>query len=160
MVQTTTAAPMFSGSEKENVLPIRASAVVNFRILPGDTSDSVIRRVTRVIDDPRVAIQPRSNRNEPSPVSSPDGPFFRQLEQAIREVSPEDDLIVAPYLVIAQTDSRHFAALTDAVYRFLGARVTSDELDGFHGTDERIAVSEYARAIRVYYRFVVAATGA
>ncbi len=154
MVRTTTAATMFSGSEKENVLPIRASAVVNFRILPGDTADSVTERVIRVIDDPRVTVRPRPNRNDPSPVSSPEGPFFRHLERSIHEVSTEDDLIVAPYLLIAQTDSRHFIPLSDAVYRFVGARVTGDELNGFPGTDERIAASEYARAIRVYYRFI------
>ena len=154
MVRTTTAATMFSGSEKENVLPIRATAVVNFRILPGDTTASVAARVAQVIDDPRVTITPLGNRNDPSPVSTPEGPFFRHLERSVREVSPEDDLIVAPYLLIAQTDSRHFIPISDAVYRFVGARVTGDELNGFHGTDERIAVEEYARAIRVYYRFL------
>ncbi len=154
MVRTTTAATMFSGSEKENVLPIRATAVVNFRILSGDTADSVTERVIRVIDDPRIIVRPRSNRNDPSPVSSTESPFYRRLERSIREVSPEADLVVAPYLLIAQTDSRHFIPLSDGVYRFLGARVTAGELNGFHGTDESIAVAEYARAIKVFYRFL------
>ena len=154
MIRTTTAATMVSGSEKENVLPIRASAVINFRILPGDTADSVTERVIRVIDDPRVAVAPRSNRNDPSPVSSRSTPFYQRLERSIHAVSPEDDLVVAPYLLIAQTDSRHFTPLSDAVYRFLGAKVTGEELDGFHGTDESIAVAEYERAIKVYYRFL------
>ncbi len=154
MIRTTTAATMFSGSEKENVLPIRASAVVNFRILPGDTTDSVTERVIQVIDDPRVTVESLGHRNDPSGVSSQESPFYRRLEQSIREVSPEDDLIVAPYLLIAQTDSRHFTPLSNAVYRFLGARVNAEELDGFHGTDENIAVAEYARAIKVFYRFL------
>ncbi len=154
MIRTTTAATMFSGSEKENVLPIRANAVVNFRILPGDTVDSVTERVIQVVDDPRVKVAPLAKPSDPSPVSSLASPFYQRLERSIREVSPEDDLIVAPYLVIAQTDSRHFAPLSDAVYRFLGARVTAGELNGFHGTDESIAVTEYARAIKVFYRFL------
>ncbi len=158
MIRTTTAATMISGSEKENVLPIRANAVVNFRILPGDTTESVTERVIRVIDDPRVMVRPRANRNDPSPVSSLESPFYQLLERSIHEVSPEDDLIVAPYLLIAQTDSRHFIPLSDAVYRFLGARVTGEELDGFHGTDESIAVSEYARAIKIFYRFLQSQT--
>ncbi len=154
MIRTTTAATMFSGSEKENVLPIRASAVVNFRILPGDTTESVTERVRRVIDDPRVTVAPRANRNDPSPVSSQDSPFYQRLERAIHEVSPEDDVIIAPYLLIAQTDSRHFTALSDGVYRFLGAKINAEEFDGFHGTDESIATTEYARAIKAFYRFL------
>ena len=79
------------------------------------------------------------------------------LQHGRLERIAEDDLVVAPYLLIAQTDSRHFTQVSDGVYRFLGARVTGEELDGFHGTDESIATAEYARAIKVYYRFLRAA---
>ena len=47
MVRTTTAPTMLSGSIKSNVLPIET--VVNFRIHPRDTVDSVIQRIRLVI---------------------------------------------------------------------------------------------------------------
>ena len=56
---TTTAATMFSGSPKSNILPTRAEAVVNFRILPGETAESVRDRVIDIIrydDAPRDAL--------------------------------------------------------------------------------------------------------
>ncbi len=44
-LRTTTAPTMLQGSDRENVLPKRASAVVNFRLFPGDTIESVVKRV-------------------------------------------------------------------------------------------------------------------
>lgn len=154
MIRTTTAATMVRGSEKENVLPIRATGLVNFRILPGDTPESVEERVRRVVDDPRVMIRPLPNRNPPSPVSDVAHPAFRKLEQAIRQVSPEENLIVAPYLLIAQTDSRHFAGISEAVFRYVGAKIDQHDLAGFHGSDERLGVESYVRAIRTYAQYL------
>ena len=57
-LRTTTAVTMLEGSPKDNVLPARARAVVNFRILPGDSVSGVLEHVRRVIDDPRVEIRP------------------------------------------------------------------------------------------------------
>lgn len=153
MIRTTTAATMVEGSEKENVLPIRATGLVNFRILPGDTPDTVEQRVRRVIDDPQVKIRALPNKNAPSTVSAVDHPAFRELERAIRQVSPEE-VLVAPYLLVAQTDSRHFSGLSEAVYRYVGARIDERDLTGFHGTDERIGVESYAGAIRTYAQFL------
>jgi Peptidase dimerisation domain len=56
-IRTTTAATMFEGSPKSNVLASHARAVVNFRILPGDTVDGVLEHVRRTIDDPDVHIR-------------------------------------------------------------------------------------------------------
>ena len=57
MLRTTTAVTIVEGGVKENVLPSRASAVVNFRILPGDTIDDVVEHVRRTIDDERIELK-------------------------------------------------------------------------------------------------------
>jgi carboxypeptidase PM20D1 len=49
LLRTTTVATMVSGSPKENVLPIVARGLVNFRILPGDTPDDVLEHVRRTV---------------------------------------------------------------------------------------------------------------
>lgn len=74
MLRTTTAATMFDAGVKDNVLPISATAVVNFRILPGETVQSVTERVREVIDDDRVEIRDVSSSRDPSPVSDPTPP--------------------------------------------------------------------------------------
>ena len=62
---------------------------------------------------------------------------------------------MAPYLVVVVTDSRHYANLTSNIFRFQPVRVSSDDLERMHGSDERIAVSEYGQAIRAYREILV-----
>ncbi len=50
--RTTTAETMFNAGFKENALPTSARAVINFRILPGETVSSVLDRVRTVVNDP------------------------------------------------------------------------------------------------------------
>jgi carboxypeptidase PM20D1 len=153
-LRTTTAATMFQGSVKDNVLPIHARAVVNFRILPGETVESVRERVRRVIDDPRIEIGVLDDfGSDPSPVSSTDAPGFQQLARTIREVFPA--AVVAPYLVVGATDSRHYGGLTGSVYRFMPATITARELAGMHGTDERVAVRSYLDGVRFYRQLIL-----
>ncbi|MBY6210349.1 M20 family peptidase [Microbulbifer agarilyticus] len=146
-IRTSTAATMLKGSSKSNILPTRASAVVNFRIMPGETAESVVTRVRSVIDDPRVSIEPFMASN-PSPVSSIDAYGYRLIEKNIRELDP--NVLVAPYLVQGGTDSKHFYGLSDAVYRFLMVRVTPETVNTFHGIDERLGVEDFANGIRFF----------
>jgi carboxypeptidase PM20D1 len=90
---------------------------------------------------------------EPSAFSSTDSDAFRTLERTIRSVAP--DAIVAPYLVVVVTDSRHYADMSRNVFRFLPVRLTASDLGRMHGSDERIGVGEYEAAIRTYRQLVI-----
>jgi carboxypeptidase PM20D1 len=148
MLRTTTAPTMLQGSPKDNVLPQRASAVVNFRIRPGESVEGTLARVRRVIDDERVTLRALPPAVEPSPLAPTDGEPFQRLHAAIRDVFP--DAVVAPYLVVGATDARHYAVLTEHVFRFLPLRLEEDGLQRIHGTDERISVAAYEEMIRFY----------
>jgi carboxypeptidase PM20D1 len=90
---------------------------------------------------------------EPSAVSSIDAASFRTLDRTIRSVNP--GAIVAPYLVVVVTDARYYAEMSRNVFRFLPVRLTPRDLERIHGTDERIAVRDYERAIRFYHQLVL-----
>jgi len=153
MLRTTTAVTMLSAGVKENVLPSRASALVNFRILPGDTIAGVLGHVRRAISDPRVEIALAGEHSaEPSPISSTQTPGFEAIARAVREVSPE--AVVAPGLVLGATDARHYQALSDCVYRFLPVRLGPDDVARVHGSNERIAIEDYRRAVRIYIQLL------
>ena len=152
MMRSTTAMTILSAGNKANVLPGQAEAVVNFRLLPGDTSASVIEHVKRVVADERIEIKAIDTPAEPSRISTAGAPAYQLIERTIREVFP--DAMVAPGLVIAGTDSRHFEAIADQVYRFMPVRFTAEDLPRVHGTDERIAVSQLADMVRFYHRLL------
>jgi carboxypeptidase PM20D1 len=152
-VRTTTAATMISGGVKENVLPGRASAVVNFRILPGDSVQSVIEHAVRAINDGRVKVSRYGEMaNEPSAVSGTDSTGYLVLQRSIREEFR--GVLVAPSQVIGATDSRHYAALSNSIYRFAPFTVSAEDLKRIHGTNERISVESYAQSVGFYYQLI------
>ncbi|MFP2930210.1 M20 family peptidase [Pyxidicoccus sp. 3LG] len=155
-VRTTTAATMFEGSVKDNVLPARARAVVNFRILPGDSVEGVLAHVRRVVDDPRVKVGTLNFKSEPSPVSRTDSEAWGVLQRSIRQVFPE--AVAAPYLMVGATDARYFTELSDSVYRFMPLRLERADLARLHGKDERVSVAGYASAVRFYAQYLLNAT--
>lgn len=155
MLRTTTAMTVLNAGNKENVLPGRAEAIVNFRILPGDTIESVTAHVKRAVSDERIEIAPLGTGFEPSRLSSGQSAPFKLIESAVREVFP--DSIVAPSLMLAASDARHFDGISDASFRFMPIRFTSEDLKRVHGTDERIAVAQLADMVRFYHRLLTQA---
>lgn len=158
-IRTTTAATMFKAGVKDNLLPTRAEAVVNFRIMPGETPQSVKDRVESVIADDRVTVDFYGKSAEtpfgfdsqpPSRFSSTESRGFLLLSETIRQVAQDPGLIVAPYLVVGATDARHYSRVANDAYRFVFNRFRPDDLQRIHGTNERISVENYAETVRFY----------
>ena len=151
-IRTTLAPTLFHAGVKENVLPTQASAVVNLRILPGDTIAGATAHVRATIDDPRVKIIPLPVRMEPSAVSDIEAASFSVIHRTIRQTVPE--ALVAPALLVAATDSRHYAGLTKNIYRFLPITLRPEDASRYHGIDERISLEDYARCVRFYAQLI------
>ncbi|MFA5401023.1 MAG: M20 family peptidase [Dehalococcoidia bacterium] len=152
-LRTTTAPTMLKGSDRANVLPTRSSAIVNFRLLPGDTIESVTNRVIKVIDDPRVTVaQYGQSANEASPVSSTDSRAFEIYSQTIHEIFPE--AVIAPALANSASDVTHYIGLSPNILRFLPQRLTSEDLAMIHGINERISVDNYGEMIDFYIQLI------
>lgn len=148
LMRTTVSPTIFNSGVKDNVIPTSAKAVVNFRILPGKTSEDVIEHVTKAIDDKRVQIKKTEFASEPTPATSSQNHSFQLLMTAIRQSFP--NTIVAPYLCIGATDSRNFKNISKATLRF----VPFTDLEGYHGIDERISVTQFRDAINFYHHFI------
>jgi carboxypeptidase PM20D1 len=159
MTRTTTAVTIFEAGTKENVLPLRARALANFRIHPSDTISGVADHVRRTIDDSRIQIQVdvRTPPRNPSLMSSVETDAFAQLQRTIAEVFP--DAAAVPYLVLGGTDARHYQDLSPNVYRFLPYVLGREALQLAHGVDERISVENVGRAVRFYVRLIRGAAG-
>jgi carboxypeptidase PM20D1 len=157
MMRTTTAPTMLSGSVKENVLPIEAVGAVNFRVHPRDTVEDVVAHAERLVHGERIEIRVRGQGNDPSNVSSTESDGWRQLTEAVRDVYGA--VVIAPGLTVGGTDSRHYGQIARDAYRFNPMLVTSDEISGFHGTNERISLDGLLRGVSVYMKLMRAAAG-
>ncbi|MGH7950160.1 MAG: M20/M25/M40 family metallo-hydrolase, partial [Candidatus Binataceae bacterium] len=151
-IRTTTAVTMIDGGVKENVLPGEVRAIVNFRILPGDTADTVLDHVRNTIGDQRISVRVLTAR-EATSVASTETAGYRAIERSILEVFP-NVAAVAPILTLGGTDSRYYDRLTPNIYRFTPTIMRQGDLGRFHGIDERVSVDGYAQAVAFYVQLV------
>lgn len=152
-IRTTMAATMIDGGVKDNVLPAMVKAVVNCRLMPGDTRAAVVEHVRSAIDDEAVqVILPEENGWEASQVSEIGSTIYNSLAQAVRQVFPE--AATSPYLVVGATDSRYYARLCSNVFRFSPYLMDADLLKTIHGIDERISVDALSRMVGFYHLLI------
>lgn len=152
ILRTTVAPTIFNAGVQENVLPTQASAVVNLRIMPGETTAAALEHVRKAINDPQIKLTPLPVRMEPSAVSNVESASFKLIQRTIRETAPA--AIAAPALLVAATDSRHYAGLTKNVFRFLPITLKAEDTKRYHGIDERISLEDYQRCVRFYAQLI------
>lgn len=151
LLRTTTAPTMASGSPEPNVLPSEASAVINFRIAPGETGDDILRHIKKVVKDPRVKIE-MLRLDNPSKVCGVDNPAYKTLEKTMYQIFPEAH--VFPYLVMACTDSAKFDDVAKYVYKPGPYKLDQKELHSIHGTNERVSLENIENCVRFYMQLL------
>ena len=152
-IRTTTAFTIMEAGTAYNVLPTTASAMGNFRILPGDSIEMVVAHVEQVVGSLQVKVEVAGRvASEPSRVSSSESTGFATLVKTIRQVSA--DTIVAPSLVVTGTDSPHYENIAENSFRFVPMRIKKEDLKRIHGIDERVSVKNYTEIIRFYVQLI------
>ncbi|SOE00110.1 M20/M25/M40 family metallo-hydrolase [Blastococcus haudaquaticus] len=151
LVRTTVAITQLEGSKARNVLATRARAHANIRIALGETVQSTLERLRRIVDDPEVELRVVAG-NDPSPVSRADNEAFALIGAAVRSVYP--DAAVAPYVMVQASDARHFSQVCDSVYRFMPFDLSREELATLHAADERLSVAALHRGAG-FYRYLI-----
>lgn len=155
LMHTTTSPTMLSAGIKDNVLPPEATAVVNFRIRPGETIATVTDRVRGIINDTLIIIEPTdSARVDPSPVSDITSPAYQLIASTIRGMAPGEVLPVLPYLVMGGTDAKYWGPHSTRVFRFLAIPLADGDVARIHGVNERVAVADYASAVGFFSRLL------
>jgi len=153
IVRTTTAPTIFKSGTKDNVLPSYATATINFRLLPGDSISDVEKHIRKVIKDDRVVIKTVGHHSEASPVSEVNCAEFKCLEKSISQIFP--NTLIAPSLVIAGTDARHYTAVAENQYRFVPLIAGPDDLTKIHGVNERMSSPNFLNCICFYRQLIL-----
>lgn len=158
MLHTTIAPTMLTGSPKENVLPQSATALINYRIAPWNTSQQVLDRAREATKGLPVQVGWTDRKpGEPSPVSSSNSLGWNLIAAATLADRP--GLVVSPYLVVAGTDSKHMSGVSDDVYRFQAISLASGDIKMIHGTNEHMTLANLESLIRFYARLIATAAG-
>ena len=158
LIRTTAAATVIRGGVKSNILPQEATAIINFRILPGDSANSVLDHVRSVVGDGiRVRAIDFGATSDPAPLSSTESTGYRLISRILTEVF--HGVTVAPWILLGATDSRYFTPVADVVYRFTPFTAEMSDLARIHGTGERLAVADAAPAVTFYRQLILQAGG-
>jgi carboxypeptidase PM20D1 len=147
IVRTTTAVTQLRGSLAANALPETAEAIVNVRIAVGSSVAETLAHIRKAVRDPLVQVE-AVDASEPSPVSPTSGPEWDAVVGSISAVHPA--AVVTPYVMLGASDSRHFTAISDAVYRFTPFELSGEERGTLHARNERIHVRTWLRGIAFY----------
>lgn len=149
LLGTTIAPTMINGGVRPNVLPGEATAMINFRIHPRDNSAALLRSARQAVADlDGVTVDWAEAPREASVISSTTSSSYALLAALSRDIL--SDAPVAPGLVLAGTDSRHYADVAENVYRYQPIMLTAEDLEMPHGLNERISVENLDRMIRFY----------
>ncbi|MFL5577947.1 MAG: M20/M25/M40 family metallo-hydrolase [Gemmatimonadaceae bacterium] len=141
-------ATMVQGGIRENVIPTEASATLNVRTLPGQSIDSVIRRLSRAVGDTLVELTV-AERGEDAPASDFASPMFAAIAESVRELNPA--MAVVPYLSTGATDSARLRRLGMQAFGVLPFPMNQDDEDRMHGNDERIPLESLHWGTRMIY---------
>ena len=147
MIRTTTAPTMLSGSIKSNVLPIEATALINFRLHPRDSIESVTEHVRRVVGSDQVEVRTLGGM-EASGVSSWESPGYEIISSSLSKVYGE--VVSVPGIMIAASDTRHYSKVADNSFRFNPFSIVPEDMTGFHGTNESIEADSFVAGIKTY----------
>ncbi len=147
-LRTTVAPTILKAGSKENVLPQSSSAVLNVRIHPNETVESVIDEIRKKIGDDQVTISKYSTGFDPPKKSAKNTPAFQRIQTHLQTVT--GGVLVSPSITIASTDSKHFNHIAKNIYRILPMTLGKADVKTIHGTGEKISVKELKRMVRFY----------
>ena len=146
MLRDTISLTMLDSGYKVNVIPERAEAGIDCRLLPDTDAAQFRRRLEATIDDERVRIEAIETSN-PTAISPIDGPFFDAVRGALARHVPEG--LVFPLMVAGGTDSRFFRAHDIPAYGFSPIVMRISEIERVHGIDERISIDNLVLGVKV-----------
>jgi len=152
MMHDTIAPTMLSAGVRANVIPGEARAMLNIRLLPGDTIDVLLGALTKLVNDPQVRFEVQPNSGLAAPNSSLESDFYG----VINKVASQDfgGVPVLPYQSPWATDSSQLRLHNVQAYGLWPFPLTDADLKRMHGDDERIPVASFNKGIEVLLHIV------
>ncbi|NPV59861.1 MAG: M20/M25/M40 family metallo-hydrolase [Actinobacteria bacterium] len=157
VLRDTVSLNMLNAGVKINVIPDRAEAFLDCRLLPETEGEEFLSYIKDALADPEMEVDVFMDM-ERAPASPHTGPLFDAIAETVGRVYPE--AVVSPFMLSGLSDSRFFRARGVPCYGIIPARLGLADLARIHGVDERIAVQDIKEGTRFLFELVVAICGA
>ena len=150
LMRTTCVATMLSAGHAENALPQSATAIINCRLVPGDTADHVEKTLERVIVTPVVSVTPLESTGV-STVTPPSPEILGIVTSIAHEQWP--GVPIVPTMDTGASDGKYTRVAGIPTWGVSGVFDDIDDVRA-HGKDERIGVAAYYDSVQFYYRLM------
>ncbi|MFN0096012.1 MAG: M20/M25/M40 family metallo-hydrolase [Dehalococcoidia bacterium] len=147
MLMDTISATTAASGIKHNVIPGRAEATLDCRLLPGVDPDEFQGQMERVIDDAKVRIERVHVRS--SDANPYDNEFFQVIEDVVHDMV--EDAIVVPGMTVGFTDSAELRNRGQISYGFSGGMTKPELMAGVHGHNERVSIESFRLNCQMVY---------
>jgi acetylornithine deacetylase/succinyl-diaminopimelate desuccinylase-like protein len=154
-LRTTCVATMANAGEATNSLPQRAQAVVNCRVLPGESVAEVRSTLARVLADDRISITAMGEATL-SPPAPLDDRILGPVQAIASDLWPGVPLV--PTMSAGATDSRFTNNAGIPTYGISGM-FNNPETANIHGVNESLPVKSLYEGQEFLYRLVKALAG-
>lgn len=150
LLRTTCVATQVEGGQAENVLPTKATSVINCRILPDTPEDTILNTIKKVIANEKIQITPLWEY-----VSAKPSPLFPELANKITKITKElwPSVRIIPTMETGATDGLFLRNAGIPTYGVSGLFMDINDLRA-HGNDERIALKSLFESQEFLYQLV------
>ena len=146
LLRDTVSPNVVKGGYKTNVIPERAEAELDCRLLPDTDAEEFVTWLKNRINDERVTIEPIASSN-PSGVAPLNNKFYETIQKVVAQNVPGAS--VFPLQMPGATDGRYFRERNYAAYGFGPMIVEKQDLNRPHGIDERISIENVMLGIKM-----------
>jgi len=146
MLRNTMSLNILKSGDKTNVIPSKAQAEIDIRLLPGTEPDAFIAEVKKRLADDSIKIE--SLKKSSASKSSIDTDDFATIKNAHLEHYP--DALTVASLLFGASDSRFFRSKGIACYGVCPMLLSMEDLNRVHGIDERVSVENVIKGTQVY----------
>ena len=147
LLRTTCIPTELKGGHAENALPQLAEAIVNCRMLPGDSAEAVQNTLVRVLADSRISVTP-TQAVVPSPFSPLRPDVLNAITTAAQGVWPGIPII--PLMETGATDGKWLRIAGIPTFGVSTLFLDVDDIRA-HGKDERVSETSFYDGLRFDY---------
>ena len=152
MMRDTVAPTILSAGLANNVIPAEARANLNVRLLPGDSINTILADLNKLVNDPAVMLQVQPNAGLAAPPSSLESDFYNLVcRVASREFGGVPAL---PFQSTWLTDSAQLRLHSVQAYGLVPFPLSDEDLRRMHGDDERIPLASFDKGVDVLTKIV------
>lgn len=134
-----------------NKISTISTAYLDCRLQPNTSVKAFIRRLERVLDEPKIKIRVMNATPEARP--SPTNDFYDALAWSVQQEIPEAAVI--PILFPATTDNSFFRFYDIPTYGLMPTLINEELIMSVHSTNERLPVTSLAQGISIYSRMLL-----